>query len=175
MKMEWRERSSIFPDSRWVIWMKKSIVAAELKSFAIITFILYDKYIRWLKGGESMKTIDLFSQGLNDFSSLQKEDLSNVFILHGIVHWFMDEFDLGQQVFRDYLSESNPSLAISLTPKELILDAYERYLFVDESVWLSMLKDRYRPDCTEPVEAKVERITRYYVPAFESMIEALEN
>ena len=81
-----------------------------------------------------MKTIDLFSQGLNDFSSLQKEDLSNVFILHGIVHWFMDEFDLGQQVFRDYLSESNPSLAISLTPKELILDAYERHLFVDESV-----------------------------------------
>ena len=143
MKIEWRERSSIFPDSRWVIWMKKSIVADELKSFAIITFILYDKYIRWLKGGESMKTIDLFSQGLNDFSSLQKEDLSNVFILHGIVHWFMDEFDLGQQVFRDYLSESNPSLAISLTPKELILDAYERHLFVDESVERSVPSGLY--------------------------------
>ena len=67
MKIEWRERSSIFPDSRWVIWMKKSIVADELKSFAIIAFILYDKYIRWLKGGESMKTIDLFSQGLERF------------------------------------------------------------------------------------------------------------
>lgn len=122
-----------------------------------------------------METFTLFSRGLTDFSSVTKEDLSNVFILHGIVHWFMDEFDLGQQVFRDFLSEEHPSLAISLTPKELILDAYERYLFVDESVWLSMLRDRYHPDCAEPVEEKVRRIIHCYVPAFEAMAEALEN
>ena len=42
-----------------------------------------------------MKTFELFSQGLKDFSGLKKEDLSNVFVLHGIVHWFMDEFDSG--------------------------------------------------------------------------------
>lgn len=92
-----------------------------------------------------MKTFELFSQGLKDFSGLKKEDLSNVFVLHGIVHWFMDEFDLGQQVFRECLENKDPDLAISLTPKELLLDAYERYLFVSESTWLSMLKDRYHP------------------------------
>lgn len=116
-----------------------------------------------------MKTFELFSQGLKDFSGLKKEDLSNVFVLYGIVHWFMDEFDLGQQVFRECLENKDPDLAISLTPKELLLDAYERYLFVSESTWLSMLKDRYHPDCCEPVEEKVRRIIRYYVPAFQTM------
>lgn len=106
-----------------------------------------------------MKTFELFSQGLKDFSGLKKEDLSNVFVLHGIVHWFMDEFDLGQQVFRECLENKDPDLAISLTPKELLLDAYERYLFVSESTWLSMLKDRYHPDCCEPVE---EKSSAYY-------------
>jgi hypothetical protein len=58
-----------------------------------------------------MKTFELFSQGLKDFSGLKKEDLSNVFVLHGIVHWFMDEFDLGQQVFRECLENKDPDLA----------------------------------------------------------------
>lgn len=116
-----------------------------------------------------MKSFELFSQGLKDFSRLKKEDLSNVFVLHGIVHWFMDEFDLGQQVFRDCLEKENSEFAITLTPKELLLDAYERYLFVSESTWLAMLEDRYCPDCCEPVEEKVRRIIRFYVPAFQAM------
>ena len=109
-----------------------------------------------------MKSFELFSQGLKDFSRLKKEDLSNV-------HWFMDEFDLGQQVFRDCLEKENSEFAITLTPKELLLDAYERYLFVSESTWLAMLEDRYYPDCCEPVEEKVRRIIRFYVPAFQAM------
>lgn len=116
-----------------------------------------------------MKSFELFSQGLKDFSRLKKEDLSNVFVLHGIVHWFMDEFDLGQQVFRDCIEKENSEFAITLTPKELLLDAYERYLFVSESTWLAMLEDRYYPDCCEPVEEKVRRIIRFYVPAFQAM------
>lgn len=116
-----------------------------------------------------MKSFELFSQGLKDFSRLKKEDLSNVFVLHGIVHWFMDEFDLGQQVFRDCLEKENSEFAITLTPKGLLLDAYERYLFVSESTWLAMLEDRYYPDCCEPVEEKVRRIIRFYVPAFQAM------
>lgn len=122
-----------------------------------------------------MKTFTLFSERLTDFSKIEKENLQDSFVLHGIIHWFDDEFDLGLQVFRDYLAKKEPELAIKLTPRELVLEAYERYLFVDEDTWLAMLKDRYHPDIKEPVQARAARVIHRYIPAFCHMKDQIEN
>ena len=93
-----------------------------------------------------MNVYEIFCKKLELLEKAEQADLTNELIQHGIVHVFAAVFDAGQDVFRQRLQEDGMPDALTDTPKELLMDAYEAYLFVDEDVWLSMLRDRYHPD-----------------------------
>lgn len=111
---------------------------------------------------------------LSELQLLQQaaqQDLSNCFILHGIVHLYQCTFDLGLRVFRDALKRDGFGVSAMGSPKEVIEEAYEQYRFVDESVWLAMLQERRGSE--EELEVRVQRILDAYVPAFAQLSQEL--
>lgn len=104
-----------------------------------------------------------FTAQLQLLQQAEQQDLSNLFILHGIVHLYQGVFDLGLTVFRDALKRDGYGMSAMGSPKEIIAEAYEQYLFVDESIWLSMLRERY--GSTDSLDVQVRRILDSYVPA----------
>ena len=83
-----------------------------------------------------------FQEHIQLLQQAEEEDLTNSFICHGIVHLFQEAFDLGLMAFREALKRDGQGLAAMGSAKELIAAAYEQYLFVDEDIWLAMLRDR---------------------------------
>lgn len=108
------------------------------------------------------------------FSQAEAEDMGNVFIRHGVIHLFMEQFDLGCRVFQECLCRDGHGTAAMGSPREIIMAAYEAYLFVDEDVWLAMLRDRYETVSVKGT-ARVQRIVEYYIPAFQNMINMLRQ
>lgn len=103
------------------------------------------------------------------------EDLSNIYIQHGLVHLFLEQLALAQDALRQALRGTESSLYAMGSPKELIAAAYEEFLFMDESLWLSMLRDADAA-VRAPIDAKAltARIVTDYLPAFEAMEKALQ-
>lgn len=94
------------------------------------------------------------------------ENLANIFIAYGIIQVFCRQFDLAQKVFQACLLTDGNYMAACGTEREIIMDAYEAYAFVDEDVWLSMLRDRRGMPEKEKCPAVIARILDVYVPAF---------
>ena len=112
-----------------------------------------------------------FTAQLQLLQQAEQQDLSNLFILHGIVHLYQRVFDLALTVFRDALKRDGFGMSALGSPKEIIAEAYEQYLFVDESIWLSMLRERYGSD--DSLDVRVRRILDSYVPALTRLHEEL--
>ena len=95
--------------------------------------------------------------------------MTNPFICHGIVHLFQEAFDLGLMAFREALKRDG-RLAAMGSAKELIAAAYEQYLFVDEDIWLAMLRDRHGSQ--DAIEAQVGRILGPYQDALAALYDS---
>lgn len=113
-----------------------------------------------------MNAMKTFTEQLDVLVKAKLQLSENAVIWHGIVHLFMDVFDAGQEALRDYMQQHQLDESAKGTPKELLMDAYERIVAVPEETWLHMLQDRYHPDHTEPVCQKAERVCCEYIPAF---------
>ena len=105
-----------------------------------------------------MKKYENFVSNLAVLGRAEQEDLDNEFIISGIIDKFFLQFELGWKLF-----------------KELLRYVYD---FVDEEVWLSMLKARN--DMTHiydgaAAKQMVGRILEQYLPAFIKVQEALEE
>ena len=83
----------------------------------------------------------------------------------------MEQFDLSQELFRSRLRDDGYFITAVSSPKEVIMAAYEAYLFVDEDIWLSMLRDRY-DSVTDDTQVWAQRILDCYIPAFRCLEEA---
>lgn len=118
-----------------------------------------------------MNIYDSFSSHLKILCQGKGEDLSNLFIQHGIIHLFMEQFDLSQELFRSQLQKDGQFITVVSSPKEVIMAAYEAYLFVDEDIWLSMLRDRH-DSVTGDIKVWAQRILDCYIPAFQCLEEA---
>lgn len=119
-----------------------------------------------------MTALEEFISHFTVFSQAEAEDMESVFIQHGVVHLFMEQFDLGCRVFQECLCRDGHGTAAMGSPREIIMAAYEAYLFVDEDSWLDMLRDRYETGMLEGYE-RVQRIVKRYIPAFRNMIAML--
>lgn len=103
------------------------------------------------------------------------QDTGNVFIAHGIMLLFCQQFEFAKQLLRAALIESGHPLAASDSTRELIMDAYEEYLFIDDVLWVTMAADRRRIWAGEGDDVVLERILNDYIPAFAMLEKEMKN
>lgn len=121
-----------------------------------------------------MKKYENFHSHLQVMNRANLEDLNNEFIISGIVHKFFIQFQLVCKVLRELLKYEGRQEGNSGSPREIIKASYQCYNFIEEDIWLNMLKDRN--DCTHiynenMAKELVQKIIEVYVPAFNKIDE----
>ena len=90
-----------------------------------------------------MKKFDQYVSHLRILSRAFDEDLTNDFIVSGIIDKYYIQFELGWKVLKELLRYEGANQAATGYSKENYKkSAYAYYDFIDESVWLEMLRDR---------------------------------
>ena len=125
-----------------------------------------------------MKKFDNYRSNLTVLSKADMEDLGNEFIVSGIIDKFYIQFELAWKVLKELLRYEGNSIANTGSPREIIKAAYSVYEFIDETIWLSMLKERNNmTHVYDGNEAKelVNKIIVQYIPMFILMKEEIES
>jgi len=119
-----------------------------------------------------MKRYDEYSRHLEVLKRALQEDLTNEFIISGIVDKFFIQFELGWKVLKGLLSYEGNIAGTTGSPREVIKASYSCFDFLDESVWLLMLRERndsahiYDENAAKKL---VQKILHEYIHAFEKM------
>lgn len=111
-----------------------------------------------------------FQEHIQLLRQAREADLTDPFVCHGIVHIFQEAFDLGLMAFREALKQDGQGMAAMGSAKELIAAAYEQYLFIDEEIWLAMLRDRHGSQ--DAIKAQVGRILGDYQEALAALYDS---
>ena len=125
-----------------------------------------------------MKKFENFVANLEVLKRAKDEDLTNEFIVSGIIDKFFLQFELSWKVLKELLSYEGRSVAKSGSPREILKAAYATYDYIDEDIWLEML--RARNDMThiyngEAARQMVKVILEKYIPVFVEMRERIEK
>ena len=102
----------------------------------------------------------------------EQEDVTNEFIVSGIIDKFYIQFELGWKVLKELLRYEGANQAAMGSSREIIKTAYAYFHFMEEDVWLEMLRDRN--DAThiyneEAAQQLVEKILHQYIGVFVSL------
>lgn len=125
-----------------------------------------------------MKRFEQFLSHLEVLKGASSEDLSNTFIISGIIDKYFIQFELGWQLFKDLLRHEGRTDVGTSSPREIIKTAYKVYDFLDEDKWLDMLSERNNmAHLYDEDEAKilVDHILNEYIDEFESIKVGLIN
>lgn len=119
-----------------------------------------------------MKKFEQYVSNLRVLSRAKDEDLTNEFIMSGIIDKFYIQFELGWKVLKELLRYEGAAQSATGSPREIIKTAYAYFDFIDEQVWLDML--RKRNDTThmyneEAARELVEKILDKYIGTFITM------
>ena len=117
-----------------------------------------------------MKKFENYCSNLTVLSAADQQDLNNEFIIGGIIDKFTIQFELGWMVLKELLRYEGRGEANSGSPREILKTAFELYDFVDEELWLAMLKDRNSMNHIYDGQAArdlVQTILERYIPAFQ--------
>lgn len=125
-----------------------------------------------------MKKFENLVANLEVLKRAKDEDLTNEFIISGIIDKFFLQFELSWKVLKELLSYEGRSVAKSGSPREILKAAYATYDYIDEDIWLEML--RARNDMThiyngEAARQMVKVILEKYIPVFVEMRERIEK
>lgn len=83
----------------------------------------------------------------------------------------------GRKLLKELLAYEGRAEAATGSPREIIKAAYTVYDFMDETVWLDMLRDRNTSTHIydgEEVRRLAQRVIDRYIPAFERMWHAID-
>ena len=119
-----------------------------------------------------MKRYDEFVRHLAVLRQAHTQDLSNEFIVSGVIDKFFIQFELGWKLLKDLLRYEGLEVSVSGSPRTIIKEAYLLYDFVDEETWLGML--HARNDVTHIYNSTLAQnlvgdILTQYIPAFTAM------
>lgn len=123
-----------------------------------------------------MRKLENYQRHLAVLMTAKDQDLSNEFIISGIIDKFFIQFELGWKTLKELLLYEGVAVAVSGSPREIIKEAYKYYPFMSESLWLSMLSQRNNMAHIYDGEAAVElmeRIIRDYIPEFQKLEEGI--
>lgn len=125
-----------------------------------------------------MKKYENFKNNLEILARADRENLENEFVISGIIDKFSLQFELGWKVLKELLRYEGNNTAATGSPREIIKAAYAVYDFIDEQLWLEMLKARNNMNHIYDGQAArllVERIIQHYIPAFVTLKNNLEE
>lgn len=119
-----------------------------------------------------MKKFENYSSALSVLSTAKEQDVKNEFIQGGIINKFSLQFELGWKLFKALLTYEGDTIAASGSPRDIIKAAYRYYNFIDEEIWLQMLRDRntitHLYDSNQ-AEELIGRIITDYIPEFQKI------
>lgn len=107
-----------------------------------------------------------------------EQDLSNEFVLSGVIDKFAMQFELSWKLLRKALEYEGVAEASTGSPRGIIKAAYAAYDFIDEELWLDMLADRNAAEHVydaELAQRLVGQVLEAYLPAFEMLLASLEK
>ena len=116
-----------------------------------------------------MQKFDNYVSNLAVLQRAGNEDLSNEFIISGIIDKFYVQFELGWKVLKELLKFEGRPEANSGSPREIIKSAFLMYDFIDEELWLDMLRERNNTTHIYDADAALELVQHIldsYIPAF---------
>ena len=125
-----------------------------------------------------MKKFDNYKSNLRVLTTAREQDLSNEFIIGGIIDKFFIQFELGWKVLKELLIYEGVAVAKSGSPREIIKEAYRFYSCMEESVWLDMLAQRNNMAhiYDEAAARKLaDDVINRFVPAFQALQESIES
>lgn len=119
-----------------------------------------------------MKKFDNYSSVLETLKQAKDQDLENEFVQGGVISKFSLQFELGWKLMKELLKYEGDKTAATGSPREIIKAAYAYYDWMDEEIWLQMLRDRN--DTAHIYDAAlaerlVATIIDRYIPEFERM------
>lgn len=106
------------------------------------------------------------------------QDLANEFVQEGIIGKFSLQFELGWKLLKALLAYEGDAQSATGSPRDIIKAAWRMFDFLDEDIWLNMLRDRdntahvYDADLASTL---VQRIIDTCLPAFPPSKTALRN
>ena len=123
-----------------------------------------------------MKKFDNYRKNLDVLRRSDQQDLNNEFIISGIIDKFELQFELGWKLFKALLAYEGDPVSASGSPRDVLKTAFQYYDFMDESLWLRMLRDRnYSAHIYDEERARrlVDAIIVDYIPEFERVNQGL--
>lgn len=125
-----------------------------------------------------MKKFDNYCSNLAVLRLADRQDLSNEFVISGIIDKFFVQFELGWKVLKELLIYEGVAAAGTGSPRQIIKEAYKYYPCMDENIWLSMLSQRNNMSHLYDGEAAKElmrTVISEYIPAFEALEKSLQG
>ena len=124
-----------------------------------------------------MKKFDDFRSNLEILACAEEQDRENPFVMSGILSQFSIQFELGWKVLKRLSEYEGLSKGMG-SPRGIIKAAYQYLDFMNEDLWLSMLKDRN--DTAHlydgaAARALIDRVIARYIPEFQRMRTAIEE
>lgn len=119
-----------------------------------------------------MKRFENYATALRVLEKAPDQDLDNEFVQGGIIDKFFLQFELGWKLLKWVLTYEGDAAAASGSPRDIIKASYGYFSFLDESLWLSMLRDRNNTAHAYDSEAAgklVRTIIDAYIPAFQEL------
>lgn len=116
-----------------------------------------------------MKKFEQYSRHLQVLCRAEQQDMTNEFVVSGIIYKFYIQFEFGWKVLKELLRYEGANQAATGSPREIIKTAYAYFDFIEENIWLEMLRDRN--DTThiyneEAAQKLVEKILHRYIAVF---------
>ena len=123
-----------------------------------------------------MRKYENYASALSSLRSAPEQDLANEFVQSGVIDKFELQFELGWKLFKAVLAYEGDPVSATGSPRDVIKAAFQYYDFMDESLWLRMLRDRndsahiYDADRARRL---VDTVIADYIPEFERVDEGL--
>lgn len=119
-----------------------------------------------------------YCSNLAVLSSAGDQDLSNEFVLSGIIDKFSMQFELAWKLLQRTLRYEGLLEGTISSPRGIIKAAHEAYDFIDEESWLEMLAARNEAEHvydSELATRLANDIIERYIDAFEKLKVSLED
>ncbi|QOL35354.1 HI0074 family nucleotidyltransferase substrate-binding subunit [Bifidobacterium lemurum] len=125
-----------------------------------------------------MRKYENYVAALRSLAQAPQQDLDNEFVQSGIIGKCKMQFELGWKLMKALLAYEGDPVSAAGSPRDAIKAAFQYYDFMDESLWLRMLRDRndsaHVYDAA-PARRLVDTIITDYIPEFERLRQGLAD
>lgn len=125
-----------------------------------------------------MKRYENYVSALDVLAKAPEQDLGNAFVQSGVIDKFSLQFELGWKLIKRLLAYEGDPVSASGSPRDILKRAFRYYGFLDEEVWLSMLRDRNNSAHIydgENALRLVATVIERYIPEFQRLRAGLEQ